>query len=105
MADDILTSELKKKKISFSDTLTSNSNYKLLKKLILKELNNKIKAIDFIEKHFNLNQKGLFITSTSTVFNINNLKSNVISNVINLMKLNDARYVNKLIEAINRKHP
>ena len=110
MAYDIVNPELKKEKISFLEGQISDSNCKSLKELILKELilkepNNKIKIIDFIEQYFNLNQKRTFVTSTSTPFNINNLKSNSISSLINLMRINDVRYVNKFIEAINRKLP
>lgn len=76
-----------------------------LKKLILKELNNSYEALDLIEKYFNLSEKENFITSTSTTFNIDKLKDNSISGVINLKKINDARFINKFFESINKKLP
>ena len=87
------------------DTLKLYSNDESVKELISKEVNYKSKVIDFIEKYFDLNQEGIFITSTSTTFNIDNLKKNSISSLINLKKINDSRYINKFIESVNIKLP
>ena len=105
MDDAISTRVSKKEKIFFSDALKSCTNDESVKELILKEVNSNSKVIDFIEKYFDLNQEGIFITSTSTPFNINNLKENSISSLINLKKVNDSRYINKLIESVNIKLP
>jgi lipopolysaccharide/colanic/teichoic acid biosynthesis glycosyltransferase len=105
MDDAISIRVSKKEKIFFSDALKSCTNDESVKELILKEVNSNSKVIDFIEKYFDLNQEGIFITSTSTAFNINNLKENSISSLINLKKINDFRYINKFIESVNIKLP
>lgn len=92
---------MKKEKISLFENLNSNSNS--LKKRISIELNHKINIINFIERYFDLNNEITFVTSTSSFFNINNSENNSISNLINLKKLNDYRYINKHLESINEK--
>ncbi len=83
---------------------SQSSNKKEIENLILKEINNK-EVFSFISKYFEISQKQTFITSTSTRFNIDKLKDQSISNIINLKKINDARYINKFFESINAKLP
>ncbi|WP_288955881.1 sugar transferase [uncultured Polaribacter sp.] len=93
------------KELDFLDALKSCSNPQDVKDLILNEVNGKIEIVEFLEKYFNLNAQETFITSTSTRFNIESLKDNSISGVVNLKKVNDARYINKFFEAVNSKIP
>ena len=103
-----ITIEKKEKDLSeliFLDALKSCSNEEAVKKLIIKEVNDNIEVINFIQKYLNLYQEETFITSTSTRFNIDSLKENSISCIVNLKKINDARYINKFFEAVNKKLP
>ena len=63
-----------------------------------------LEVISYIKKHFNLNDSSTDIISTSTAFNVSRLKDDV-SNIINLKLINNARFINKLFEAINSKIP
>jgi lipopolysaccharide/colanic/teichoic acid biosynthesis glycosyltransferase len=76
-----------------------------IEKLILKESNNSRDVLEFIQKHFTISEKETFITSTTTRFNIDKLNNNNISNIVNLKKINDSRYINKFFESINLKLP
>ncbi|PWG05473.1 sugar transferase [Polaribacter aquimarinus] len=100
--------EKKEKDLSeliFLNALKSCSNEKAVKELILKEVSNNILVINYIEKYLNISQEETFITATSTRFNIDSLKENSISGIVNLKKINDVRYVNKFFEAVNKKLP
>ena len=89
----------------FLDALKSCSNDKSVIELVSKEVNYNLEVIDFIKKYFDLNNEGTHIMSASTPFNINSLKENSISSLINLKKVNDSRYINKFIESVNIKLP
>ena len=92
--------------INLSEELKlSFNNKKELKNLILKEVNNNYEVIDLIERFFDLSKEGTFVTSTSTAFNIDSLKANGICGIINLKKINDARFINKFFESVNKKLP
>lgn len=80
------------------------SDKKQINKLILAEVKNQ-NVLDFINKYFEISQKQTFITSTATRFNIDKLEENSVSSIINLKKVNDARYINKFFESINSKLP
>ena len=85
--------------------LKSNSREKKeIAKLILNEIKNQ-DVVDFIDKHFDIIDTHTLITSTSTRFNIDRLNENSVANIINLKKVNDARYINKFFESINSKLP
>lgn len=99
---------VKEKKISdtvFLDALKLCSDKDAVRKLILKEVNESKEVIDFLEKYFDLNKEETFITSTTTRFNIDSIKENSISSVINLKKVNDFRFINKFFESVNLKLP
>lgn len=97
--------EKRKKEEIFLKELKQCSNKKAVLKLILREVNNNINVVDFIKKYFDLNQEEVFITSTSTPFNIESLKDNSILAIVNLKKVNDFRYINKFFESVNVKLP
>jgi lipopolysaccharide/colanic/teichoic acid biosynthesis glycosyltransferase len=58
---------------------------------------------EFLEKHVNLSESNSFTTATTNSFNIRNLTKDDYKQIINLNKLNDARYINKFLELINSK--
>jgi lipopolysaccharide/colanic/teichoic acid biosynthesis glycosyltransferase len=58
---------------------------------------------EFLEKHVNLSETNSFTTATTNSFNIRNLTSDDYKHIINLNKINDARFVNKFLELINSK--
>jgi lipopolysaccharide/colanic/teichoic acid biosynthesis glycosyltransferase len=60
---------------------------------------------NFIAKHLDVSEDKSFITSTSTRFNIDKQKSGVYSNIVNLRRINDSRWVNKFFESVNHKLP
>ena len=76
-----------------------------LKKMILKEVNNNLQTLAFIQKYFDLSKEETFITATSTIFNIERLKNNSTTDIVNLKKINDIRYINKFFETVNSKLP
>jgi len=77
------------------------SDLEYLKHNIVDETSKDVYA--FIVKHVDLSITNGFITSTTTRFNISNLPYNDYEQIINLKKINDARFVNKFFEAINSK--
>ena len=70
-------------------------------KIITKEIG--LEATDFVKKHINIVEDTNFLVATTTTFNIDRLPNNRFDNIINLKKINDARYVNKFFEAVNSK--
>ena len=74
-----------------------------LEKLILNEVNDNIEVISFIKKYFDLNNKKTHIIHTVNPFNINVLKRKNVRDIINLKKINDARFINKFFEEVNQK--
>jgi lipopolysaccharide/colanic/teichoic acid biosynthesis glycosyltransferase len=95
-----------KNEFSFSDELKDiKITPDQLKKLILKELNSSDRVLMFVKKHFDFNIKTNFFTSTATQFNIEKLPVNYYSSIINLKKINDARFINQFFEAVNLKLP
>lgn len=95
-----------KKKLYLNKLIKSNYNdHEKIEKLVLKEFNFNKNVFLFFKKYFDLSQENTFITSTSTRFNIDNLRSNYYSSIVNLKKANDVRHLNKFFESINSKLP
>ena len=61
--------------------------------LVLKEVDGNNEVLGFIKKYFDFCLDTNHITSTSTKFNIEKLNQNDYSSIINLKKVNDARYL------------
>lgn len=76
-----------------------------LNKFILREVDNNYEVLEFINKYFDIFSETICIISTSTKFNIEKLGPNEFSGIINLKKVNDARYINKFFEAVNKVLP
>ncbi len=60
-------------------------------------------AYQFISNHVNLGNRNIHIASTTTVFNINVNVQERSKALVNLMRVNDLRRINKFFEAINSK--
>ena len=60
-------------------------------------------AFSFIAKYGTIYSKESFVTATSTLFNILKLPEHKYNTLINIKKINDARYVNKFFEVVNSK--
>jgi hypothetical protein len=72
-----------------------------LKQNIIEEVG--LVVYEFLEKHVDFSETNSFTTATTNSFNIRNLINDDYKHIINLNKLNDARYVNKFLELINSK--
>lgn len=72
-----------------------------LKKLVVKEIGENVLA--FCERHLKLSNDITFVTSTNTRFNIDKLKKGKFTNIINLQRINNVRWVNKFFESVNGK--
>mgnify|MGYP005993788667 CR=1 FL=1 len=97
---------LKKRKKKSSESYLEKfcDNKSEIEELILSEVKDK-GVLMFINQYFNLCVPETFITSTTSLFNISSLKNNDVFNIVNLKKNNDARYINKFFESINKKLP
>jgi lipopolysaccharide/colanic/teichoic acid biosynthesis glycosyltransferase len=72
-----------------------------MKDLIIKEVG--IEVFNFLRSHLSLKKDITFVTSTSTRFNIEKVEKQKHSNIINLKRINDIRWVNKFFETVNSK--
>ena len=62
-----------------------------------------VSVFTFITKHLDVTENTNFLITTATRFNIDKLPQHTYNNIVNLKKINDARYVNKFFESINAK--
>lgn len=60
-------------------------------------------ASSFISQYVDVTDNDNFLVATTTRFNIDKLPKNRYANIVNLKKINDARYVNKFFESVNAK--
>lgn len=60
-------------------------------------------AIHFIKNHIPVIDENIYVTATSTQFNITKLPANTYEHILNLKRINDFRYLNKFFEAVNQK--
>ena len=87
-----------------SSSYGQNSLYKNLQNnLIIREAGQDV--YDYFAGHININNSNIGLISTTTPFNIENLKIENIRTIINLKKVNDMRYINKFFESVNEKLP
>jgi hypothetical protein len=59
--------------------------------------------LHYLEERINLDSGLSRVISTTTRFNIRNLPDNYFENITNLKRINDVKYINKLLETINVK--
>jgi len=62
-------------------------------------------ALKNLKKYAHLEMSDTMVISTSTIFNILNLKENRFSTIINLLKINDIRSINEFFIAVHDKLP
>jgi lipopolysaccharide/colanic/teichoic acid biosynthesis glycosyltransferase len=78
-----------------------NKSESCLKQNIIEEVGPVV--YEFLEKHVDFSETNSFTTATSNYLNIRNLTKYDYKQIINLNKINDARYINKFLELINSK--
>ena len=61
-------------------------------------------VLDYFSDHINIDDSNVSLISTTTPFNVENLQPGS-RTIINLKKVNDMRYINKVFEAVNNKLP
>jgi len=61
-----------------------------------------IEAFEFMSEYIDMESKQTFVVSTTNVFNILN-NSSQFNAIINLSRVNDVRFLNKMFEAVNSK--
>jgi len=72
-----------------------------LKELIIRESGQG--AFDYIAQQVNVEDKDTLLVSTSTPFNIEKQFQDTFKAIVDLKRVNDFRYINKLFEAVNAK--
>lgn len=72
-----------------------------MKEHIIKESGQEV--LDLISDYVQLNQPNNLVLSTSTVFNIEYYPEKKCTSITNLRKLNDVRFINKFLEAVNSR--
>ena len=80
-----------------------NDSKSELKELLLREVGEK--ATGFIENYSAIESSNTLITATTTRFNIDKQPSNYYSQIVNITRVNDIRWLNKFFEAVNSKLP
>jgi lipopolysaccharide/colanic/teichoic acid biosynthesis glycosyltransferase len=60
---------------------------------------------DFLDRQMDLSNGNHIVFSTTTKFNIERLPKEHYSNIVNLKRINDIRYINKFFEAVNSRIP
>ena len=62
-------------------------------------------VFSFIKSHVELSEQKTLVIRTSTRFNIDKLNNTQYTNIVNLKRINDARWINKFFESVNSKLP
>jgi lipopolysaccharide/colanic/teichoic acid biosynthesis glycosyltransferase len=70
---------------------------------ILKEFGSKV--YEFISAHSKVESDSSMVFMTNDTFNVASLSDNYFNSIINLKRINDTKYINKLFEAVNAKLP
>ena len=74
-----------------------------IKRLLRNEIGNE--TIEYISGFITFTESSTFFTSTTTRFNIEKLPSQKFTNIVNIQKINNIRWINKFFEAVNEKIP
>jgi lipopolysaccharide/colanic/teichoic acid biosynthesis glycosyltransferase len=82
------------KTISLQDTANLEA---LVEELVGKE------ALDFIEEYVNFSDGSTLVEATATRFNIQKVPKAHFTNIVNLKRVNDIRWINKFFETVNEK--
>ncbi len=62
-------------------------------------------VVDFLSQHVDIESKSTKILETSSRFNILNIEDDLLTNIVDIKKINDIRYLNKFFQAVNQKLP
>jgi lipopolysaccharide/colanic/teichoic acid biosynthesis glycosyltransferase len=60
---------------------------------------------EFISDHSKVESDASMVFMTNDTFNVTSLSDNYFNSIINLKRINDTKYINKLFEAVNAKLP
>jgi len=82
-------------------SLVENNSKSELKELLLREVGEN--ATGFIENYSRIESSNTLVTATTTRFNIDKLPSNYYSQIVNISRVNDIRWINKFFESVNSK--
>lgn len=72
-------------------------------KTIQRKVTKQTPVEEFISSYIDLDDESVYQLETSTAFNVQEIKMEQISGLVNYKPMNDHRYVNKLLEAVNTK--
>jgi len=94
------------KRITIKDTgffVNEMEDLESIKRLLADEVGDEV--LEYISNFINVFESSTFYTSTTTRFNIDKLPSQKFSNIVNIQKINDIRWINKFFESVNNKIP
>jgi len=83
--------------------IDNGNGSEVIKELLLGEVGEK--AYNFLDQNVCLSDSITMLISTSTRFNIEKISLNKYTNIVNLTRVNDIRWLNKFFETINTKLP
>jgi len=95
-----MSTAFKEPKINLTELTKHRRTGKIVKEIEEEAGSN---AYDFIAKFVEVKEGATSILSTTTVFNVELLPGKKYGAIVNLKRINDIRYINKFIEAINAK--
>lgn len=95
-----LSTAIKEPKISLTELTKHRRTGKIVKEI---EDEAGSKAYNFIAKYVDVKEGTTSILSTTTVFNVELLPGKKYGGIVNLKRINDIRWINKFIEAVNAK--
>ncbi len=95
--------QVKEKQVLKKDELLDEETQKDIRKLISKTVGKR--ALDKLSAKLKIGWKNTFVLHTTSIFNIQNLKANRFSTIVNLKRVNDVRGINDLFIATHEKLP
>jgi lipopolysaccharide/colanic/teichoic acid biosynthesis glycosyltransferase len=109
VSETLITPKVKRKSLlkEYQETLTRNAKKKAELKsreeAILVEIDQE--AFEFIFSYARIDSSKCLVISTSSSFNIDTQLEDKFESIVNLLRINDIRYINKLFESANAKLP
>ncbi|MCK4667957.1 sugar transferase [Candidatus Dependentiae bacterium] len=100
----VLKESLKRVRLQNIGLVVSNvDETESIKRLLINEVGEEI--IEYISSFINFSESSTFHASTTTRFNIDKLPPRQFTNIVNIQKINDIRWINKFFESVNNKIP
>ena len=87
----------------YTDIEDNGADIAAIKKLLSSEIGKE--AFNYLDKNVNLSDKITVLQSTSTRFNIEKISDKKYTNIVNITRVNDIRWLNKFFETVNSKLP